>query len=165
MGGPKLQDYCQLFDTVSLDFGKIIGAPGGTMVVSSQCVIDLAGQIQKPMGTAGQLGVLVAAAEGAFMERFGLDNPYDRNTIRDVHRTTRRVARITGLDREAFDTRAAQFGIKTDGPKLALHHQIQEEAIQRLGTLFANLLGHRANRTITGSLVDSTSNSVPAGDL
>ena len=94
MGGPKLQDYCQLFDTVSLDFGKIIGAPGGTMVVSSQCVIDLAGQIQKPMGTAGQLGVLVAAAEGAFMERFGLDNPYDRNTIRDVHRTTRRVARM-----------------------------------------------------------------------
>ena len=183
-GGPKLQDYCQLCDTVALDFSKIIGAPGGTMVVGHQHVIDLVRQIRRPMGTVGQLGVLVAAAEGAFMEQFGLDNPHGGNTIRDVHRMARRVAKMwideggklmkpadtnvvwidlqsVGLDRKAFDARAAQFGIRTDGPRLVFHHQVQEKVIYKLGILFANLLVHHTNGTTTGTLLNSAINNVP----
>jgi threonine aldolase len=163
LGGPTLRDYCELCDSVALDFSKAICAPGGTMLVADGHTIKTARQLRKPMGTIGQLGILTSAAEAAFKEQFGLGILNGNSTIRDLHIMTRRVARMwtdrggslvkptetnmiwldlpsIGLDREEFNETAKQFGIKSDGQRLVLHQQVSEEAIQRLGALFDCLL-------------------------
>lgn len=83
--GVPLAEYGRLFDTVSVCFSKGLGAPVGSMLVSSAAVIERAWVQRKRLGGGmRQAGVLAAAAG------YALDHQLDR--LEDDHLAARAFA-------------------------------------------------------------------------
>lgn len=165
-GAGSLRDFAQCADSVSLDFSKGLGAPIGAIVVGSHKFVDRARRIRKGMGGGmRQAGVLSSAARAAMDETFG-PGVWGRNLggkLRAVHETARDAANMwvrrggklrrrtetnlvwvdlmhAGICDEDFVEVGRNFGLKLDGGRIVLHHQISEEAIRRLGLLFEKVL-------------------------
>src|SRR5262249_24890476 len=83
--GVPLTTYGELFDTLSVCLSKGLGAPVGSVVVSTAERIDQARWIRKRMGGGmRQVGILAAAG------RYALDHNIDR--LAEDHAKARRLA-------------------------------------------------------------------------
>jgi len=83
--GVAFTDYGACCDTVSMCFSKGLGAPVGSIVVSTRAVIERARKVRKRLGGGmRQAGILAAAA------LYALDHHVDR--LREDHEHARRLA-------------------------------------------------------------------------
>jgi threonine aldolase len=83
--GVALSDYGACCDTLSMCFSKGLGAPVGSIVVSTRAVIDRARKVRKRLGGGmRQAGILAAAA------LYALDHNIER--LREDHENARRLA-------------------------------------------------------------------------
>jgi threonine aldolase len=83
--GVSLADYASCADTVSMCFSKGLGAPVGSILVSTSEVIARARRLRKRLGGGmRQAGVLAAAA------LYAIDHHVER--MRDDHRNAKRLA-------------------------------------------------------------------------
>lgn len=110
--GVRLAEYGRLFDTVSVCFSKGLGAPVGSMLVSSAEVIARARVQRKRLGGGmRQVGILAAAAD------YALDHHLDR--LADDHAAARAFAEAVLADApQALDPAGVQTNIvviDTDG--------------------------------------------------
>ncbi len=167
-GGGSLYDYCTLCDLVSLDFSKNLGAPMGAMVLGSNQLITQLRRIRKSLGGAmRQSGPLAAAAQFAVIEQFGLGPWGSRDKLQAVHALAKQVGEMwvnlgghllrevetnqvwlnleqTGLTTERWNELGRKHGVKLDGKRIVLHHQISADAITKLGLVFSEALRVRA---------------------
>ncbi|OKO90614.1 Alanine racemase TOXG [Penicillium subrubescens] len=167
-GAGSLKDYCTLCDLVCLDFSKNLGAPMGAMVLGSEKVIAQLRRVRKSIGGAmRQCGPLVAAARVAVDEQFGSGVWGSRDTLRRVHDVARRVGEMwierggrllrgvetnqiwvdlegAGIDARVWNEAGRRHGIKLDGKRIVLHHQISEEAVSKLRDVFCEVLQVKA---------------------
>lgn len=167
-GGGSLYDYCTLCDLVSLDFSKNLGAPMGAMVLGSNQLITQLRRIRKSLGGAmRQSGPLAAAAQFAVIEQFGLGSWGSRDKLQAVHALAKQVGEMwvnlgghllrdvetnqvwlnleqTGLTTERWNELGRKHGVKLDGKRIVLHHQISADAITKLGLVFSEALRARA---------------------
>ena len=81
----SLADYAACADTVSMCFSKGLGAPVGSILVSTQEVVDRARRLRKRLGGGmRQAGILAAAA------LYAVDHHIER--LRDDHKNAKRLA-------------------------------------------------------------------------
>jgi threonine aldolase len=163
-GAGSLRDYCQLVDTVTLDFSKNLGAPMGAMLLSRKELIAQARWIRKSIGGGmRQAGVLSAAARVAVEDMFGPGDCGKAVELRRVHAMAKDVGRIwesrggrvtrpvetnqvwidlhaLGVKREEWNEIGRTNGINLDGPRLVFHHQISDEAIRKLVVAFDTVI-------------------------
>jgi len=163
-GAGSLRDYCELFDTVTLDFSKNLGAPMGAMLLGGSPSIAQARRLRKSIGGGmRQAGVLSAAARAAVEEQFGQGEWGDGGRLRAVHRTAKTTGKMwtakggllmkpvetnqvwldlksIGIEPALWDRITAKHGIRTDGSRLVFHHQIDGNAISLLEKAFDDVL-------------------------
>jgi threonine aldolase len=167
-GAGSLREYCQLVDTVSLDFSKGLGAPMGAMLVSTCEYIAQARWIRKSIGGGmRQAGVLSAAARVAVQDQFGYGENGQAGKLRQVHENAKKVGEMwqrkggkltqdietnqvwinlqaLGIKDEDWNEIGRRHGVRLDGPRLVLHHQIEDKAIQQLGQAFDTAIARAA---------------------
>jgi threonine aldolase len=137
----------------------------GAMILGSEPVIAQARRIRKSIGGGlRQAGVLAAAAQVAVAEQFGEGGwGSESEKLRLVHRKAKEVGKIweekggrlkkpvetnqvwldlqhLEVDAEEWNSIGKDRGVLLDGPRLVLHHQINDDAIRRLGLAFDDLL-------------------------
>ncbi|KAL4748993.1 hypothetical protein BDW72DRAFT_214365 [Aspergillus terricola var. indicus] len=168
-GGGSLPDYCTLCDLVSLDFSKNLGAPMGAMVLGSAQLIAQLRRIRKSLGGAlRQSGPIAAAAQFAFLEQFGLGPCGSRGKLRAVHLLAKQVGQMwvdlggellrevetnqvwVDLDKaditvDQWNKLGRKYGVKLEGKRIVLHHQISADAVDQLGLVFSEALKLRPN--------------------
>ncbi|TXH43290.1 MAG: low specificity L-threonine aldolase [Actinobacteria bacterium] len=161
--GVPLADYGALFDTVSVCFSKGLGAPIGSMLLSTCERIDAARVWRKRLGAGmRQVGVLAGAA------RYAVDNNVGR--LSEDHARARRLAvalaevapevvdpsqvdtnivlldyRASGLDAAAVDAAARTRGVATSvlGPayaRLVTHMGIDDVGVDRAADVLGDIL-------------------------
>jgi threonine aldolase len=159
--GVSLADYGRLYDTISVCFSKGLGAPVGSVLVSSADNIAKARILRKRMGAGWrQAGVLAAAASYALdhqLQRLAADHAAARALADEVARSapaavkpeaveTNIVLIDTGdVDAGEVITRAEQRGVKVSrlGPhtvRAVAHLDVDESACRRAGGVLADLL-------------------------
>ncbi|KAK2046929.1 beta-eliminating lyase [Colletotrichum somersetense] len=163
-GAGSLGDFGRCCDVLTVDFSKNLGAPMGAMVLGSFGLIKSLRRLRKSIGGGmRQAGVLVAAARQAVVENFGL-GPWDSRAVLESSRTmaqevgemwTRRggivlkpiETNMVWLDLEGCGIKTSEWneigrrhGIKLDGKRVMLHHQISDLAIKRLGAVMDEVL-------------------------
>lgn len=163
-GAGSLKDYCTLCDLVCLDFSKNLGAPMGAMVLREAGVIAQLRRVRKSFGGAmRQSGPLVAAARIAVDEQFGSGVWGSRDTLRRVHDVAKRIWEMwierggrllrgvetnqvwvdleyAGIDARVWNEVGRKHGVKLDGKRIVLHHQISEDAVSKLRDVFCEVL-------------------------
>lgn len=153
--GVPLHEYGRLFDTLSVCLSKGLGAPVGSLLVSSADRVEQAREMRQRLGGGmRQAGVLAAAG------RYALAHHVDR--LADDHRRARRLAELVGTDPDQVDTnlvlvsvpdavaftdRARAEGVLVSlmGPtqiRLVTHLDVDDAAVERAGTVLAKLLNH-----------------------
>lgn len=161
--GVALDDYGRLFDTVSVCLSKGLGAPAGSVLVSSAEQVARARVWRKRMGGGmRQVGILAAAG------LFALDHHVDR--MADDHRRARALARacaqavpgsvdpaatrtnIVVLDLAAAGVRAADVvaaaaergvlvsAMGTYVLRAVTHLDVDDDDVERAGTVLAEAL-------------------------
>lgn len=154
--GVPLREYGQLFDTVSVCLSKGLGAPVGSLLVSSQERVDRARELRQRLGGGmRQAGVLAAAGW------YALDHHVER--LADDHRRARRLAEMVGVDPAEVDTNlvlvpvsdatafAEQAGaegvlVSLMGPRqvrLVTHLDVDDAGVERAGAVLSRLLRER----------------------
>jgi len=109
--GVPLSAYGQLFDTLSVCLSKGLGAPVGSLVVSTAERVAQARDMRKRLGGGmRQVGVLAAAG------RYALEHHLDR--LADDHRRAHRMAELLSVDQSTVDTNIVSIDID-DAPELA----------------------------------------------
>ncbi|MDQ6873538.1 MAG: aminotransferase class I/II-fold pyridoxal phosphate-dependent enzyme [Actinomycetota bacterium] len=109
--GVPLADYGALFDTLSVCLSKGLGAPVGSLLVSSAERIAAARGMRKRLGGGmRQAGVLAAAG------RYALAHHLERLT--DDHARAGRLAELLGVDPSTVDTNIVSCDMP-DAPALA----------------------------------------------
>ena len=102
--GVALADYGRLFDTLSVCLSKGLGAPVGSLVVSTVDRIARARDMRKRLGGGmRQVGVLAAAG------RYALTHHLQR--LADDHRRARRLAELLGVDQSTVDTNIVSIDV------------------------------------------------------
>ncbi|KAJ9624566.1 hypothetical protein H2203_005301 [Taxawa tesnikishii (nom. ined.)] len=170
-GAGSLRQYSELFDTVSLDFSKDLGAPIGAMLLGSKALVAQAKRIRKSIGGGlRQAGVLTAACRTAVNEQFG-SGEWGSETakLRWVHRQAKKVGEVwergggkltkpvvtnqvwlnlesLGVSPNEWNAIGEKYGIKLDGPRLVFHHQIGDDAVKLLGRAFEDVLSRLNNK-------------------
>jgi threonine aldolase len=169
-GAGSLRAYCQLVDTVTVDFSKDLGAPMGAMLLGNSEHIAQARWIRKSIGGGmRQAGVLSAAARVAVEEQFGPGDCGQAGKLRRVHENAKEVGKMwqskggkltkdietnqvwidlqaLGIQDEEWNEIGRSQGVSLDGSRLVFHHQIGDEAIQQLGRAFDIVLSRATER-------------------
>ncbi len=151
--GTLLSDYGALADTLSVCLSKGLGAPVGSVVISSAERIAAARILRKRLGGGmRQVGILAAAG------RYALAHHIDR--LADDHRRAAMVGRrlgvaaaeiqtnivrLDGVDAAGLAKGAAEQGVlisqvAPDRVRLLTHLDIDEAAAERAGEVLAGLL-------------------------
>jgi threonine aldolase len=160
--GVSMTTYGSLFDTVSVCFSKGLGAPVGSLLVSSAANIARANVLRKRLGAGWrQAGVLAAAclyaldhhvqrladdhaAARAFAEAVAYHAPA---TVKPESVETNIVVVDTGATPAApIAAAAADQGVRVSalGPRLiraVTHLDVTKDDCERAGTILGNLLG------------------------
>lgn len=150
--GVALDEYAKYFDTISVCFSKGLGAPVGSMLLSSRERIAAARIWRKRFGGGmRQIGLLAAAAEYALdhhLERLAVDHAHAMVLAKSISEVDERLVdletvhtNIVGIDLSALGILATDFasslrtkGILT-GPlgthylRLVTHGDLTSEAI------------------------------------
>ena len=159
-GAGTLKEYCECFDSVTMCFSKGLGAPIGSIIVSSTAFINRARHLRKMMGGGlRQAGVVTAPA------RVAVDETFLGGKLTATHHRAREVARMwesrggrlqrgmdvetnmVWLDLEAAGVSAQRFvemgveeGVRLLGGRVVVHYQICGEAVERLGRVMDRVL-------------------------
>jgi threonine aldolase len=168
-GAGSLREYCQLVDTVSLDFSKDLGAPMGAMLLGTSEHIAQARRVRKSIGGGmRQAGVLSAAARVAVEDQFGPGEHGQAGKLKRVHQIAKDVGKIwqskggnltkdietnqiwvnlkaLGIEDEEWNEIGRDHGVSLDGPRLVIHHQISDEAVQQLERAFDTAISRAKN--------------------
>jgi threonine aldolase len=139
--GVPLRDYGALFDTLSVCLSKGLGAPVGSLVVSSAENIDRARWVRKRMGGGmRQAGVVAAAGRYALRHHVG--------RLADDHARARRLAEALApfgvVDADRVRTNIVPLDLSKstlDGPALG--------AAAREAGVLVSVLGPRTGRLVT----------------
>jgi threonine aldolase len=155
-GAGTICEFAQCADVLTLDFSKNLGAPMGAMVIGPAELIQRLRRMRKSFGGGmRQAGVLGAAARQAVLENFGHGQTDSKGVLRRSHELARRVGQMwtqrggkllrevetnmvwlnlrdAGMDGAKWDAAGRRRGIRVDGKRVVLHHQICEEALSRL---------------------------------
>ncbi|KAI9368489.1 pyridoxal phosphate-dependent transferase [Aspergillus egyptiacus] len=151
--GVSLREYCEWFDSVSMCVSKGLGAPVGGVLASTAEGIKQARWLRKQIGGGiRQAGVLTAAAMVGVKEIWP--------TMGETHRRTKRLeqelgeigvvpqipvdtnfffidAERSGIDMGVLLEQCERAGVKLMDERIAMHHQISEEAIEKLKAAIA----------------------------
>ncbi|PVH99794.1 beta-eliminating lyase [Periconia macrospinosa] len=164
-GAGSLEEFGRCCDVLTVDFSKNLGAPMGAMVLGPYELIKRLKRLRKSIGGGmRQAGVLAAAARQAVVENFGL-GPLDSRGVLAFSRTmaeevgkmwTMRGGTVLkpietnmvwldlkgcGVEPSEWNETGRKNGIKLDGKRVVLHHQISELAMKRLGAVMDEVLG------------------------
>ncbi|KAK1600517.1 beta-eliminating lyase [Colletotrichum navitas] len=173
-GAGSLDDFGRCCDVLTVDFSKNLGAPMGAMVLGSSGLIKSLRRLRKSIGGGmRQAGVLVAAARQAVVENFGL-GPRDSRAVLDISRTmAQEVGRMwvvrggivlkpietnmvwldlggCGIETSEWNETGRRYGIRLDGKRVMLHHQISDWAIKRLGAVMDEVLSRVRQTAVLG---------------
>lgn len=167
--GHSLADYCQYFDSVSMCVSKGLGAPIGGVLASTTKNIKQARWLRKMQGGGiRQAGVLTAAAMVALKEVWP--------TMKRTHEKAKQLEKDLGkwgvvpqipVDTNFFFIDAAKSGIdmgilleecekanvKLMDERIALHHQVSDEAIDNLKLAIAEAV--KRTKTLRAGYVSS----------
>ncbi|MDP9398868.1 MAG: beta-eliminating lyase-related protein [Actinomycetota bacterium] len=161
--GVPLEDYGELFDTVSVCLSKGLGAPAGSVLVASAERVAQARVWRKRLGGGmRQVGILAAAglhALGAHLERLADDHARARQLAEAVAEAAPAIVdpafvetNIVPLDLAAapVDARDLARAAKDDGvlvsvlgprrARLVTHLDVDDDGIERAGKVLAGLL-------------------------
>ncbi|KAF2874722.1 pyridoxal phosphate-dependent transferase [Massariosphaeria phaeospora] len=157
-GAGTLKEYCAEMDSVSLCFSKGLGAPIGSIVVGSKPFIKRARWVRKSMGGGlRQAGVVAAPA------RVAVEETFLGGKLTQSHETAKRIEKIwadlggklkypvdtnmvwldieaNGIELDRFIELGERYGVRLFGGRLVVHYQIGEEAVERLGQVFGEVL-------------------------
>ncbi|KAK6519562.1 hypothetical protein TWF281_003387 [Arthrobotrys megalospora] len=157
-GGGDLKEIISYFDSVSLCFSKGLGAPMGSIVVGEKDFILKVRHFRKMVGGATrQIGIATAPARTAVEEVFlggrlarthelakrlessweklggKLKFPCDTNMVwLDL--------KSVGVDEGDIPVEARNAGLKWDYERIVVHHQICDNAIEKLEGVFEKLV-------------------------
>ncbi|OLL26776.1 putative low-specificity L-threonine aldolase [Neolecta irregularis DAH-3] len=140
----SLSEYAKHVDTISVCFSKGLGAPYGSVILGDEETIKMARWYRKAIGGGvRQSGLLAAAARAAY------DNIFP--TLQRTHEITLALSNyIADLgyelllpvqtnmillrypDFNEIDKEAKKAGIKLGNGRIVMHHQISEDAIDKL---------------------------------
>ena len=150
-GAGSLKEYCACFDSVTMCFSKGLGAPIGSIIISSRPFVEKARHIRKGLGGGlRQAGVVTASA------RIGVDETFLGNKLSATHQRAMETATMwqekggkltqatetnmvwldleaAGCSREEFVEAGVKEGVKLMGGRVVVHYQVSEEAVGRLG--------------------------------
>jgi threonine aldolase len=144
--GVPLARYGALFDTMSVCLSKGLGAPVGSLVVSSADRIERAREIRKRMGGGmRQVGILAAAGD------YALTHHLDR--LADDHRRARRLAEALAPFGVVDANRVRTNIVPLDFTKSALDGPAFAAVARERGVL-VSVLGPRVGRLLTHLDVD-----------
>ncbi|KAL2817652.1 pyridoxal phosphate-dependent transferase [Aspergillus granulosus] len=154
--GVSLAEYCQWFDSVSMCVSKGLGAPIGGVLATTAEGIKKARWLRKQIGGGiRQAGVLTAPALVGVREIWP--------TMTETHAKTKRleadlsemgvVPQIpvdtnfifidtgrSGIDMGVLLEQCEKFGVKLMDERIAMHHQISDQAIESLKRALAEAL-------------------------
>ncbi|KAI9783892.1 MAG: hypothetical protein M1816_001144 [Peltula sp. TS41687] len=163
-GAGSLADFATLFDSVSLCFSKGLGAPIGSMLVGSTPFIKRARWIRKSIGGGlRQAGVVTAAARVAVDETFGLGPNGQGGKLKRSHENAKGLGekwtslggrlekpvetnmvwldlKSVGINESKFVGLGQSAGLRFMGPRLVVHYQISEEAIEKAERVMEEIL-------------------------
>ncbi|KAK3191823.1 Threonine aldolase [Lecanicillium sp. MT-2017a] len=146
--GNSLAEYCQYFDSVSMCVSKGLGAPIGGVIASTKSNIKRARWLRKQQGGGiRQAGILTSAA------MVGLKEVWP--TMRDTHLKVKQLevdlkehgvvpqipvetnfyfidAPRSGIDMGVLLEQCELFGVKLMDERISFHHQITQDAIEKL---------------------------------
>lgn len=132
--GTPLAELAAGFDTVSVCLSKGLGAPVGSVLVSSEERVAAARVWRKRHGGAmRQVGVLAAAG------RYALEHNLGR--LADDHRRARTLADALGADPSQVDTNIVVLDV-ADAPGVAAKARASGVLISALGPRFLRLVTH-----------------------
>lgn len=146
--GHSLADYCQYFDSVSMCVSKGLGAPIGGVLASTKSTIKRARWLRKQQGGGiRQAGVLTSAAMVALKEVW----PTMKETHLKVKKLEKDLEALGVVPQIPVDTnfyfidaakskidmgvlleQCEKRDVKLMDERITLHHQITDEAIERL---------------------------------
>lgn len=151
--GHSLADYCQYFDSVSMCVSKGLGAPIGGVLASTTKNIKRARWIKKQQGGGiRQAGILTSAAMVALKQVWP--------TMKETHEKTKKLAKDletlgvvpqipvdtnfyfidagkSKLDMGVLLEQCEKFNVKLMDERIAMHHQVTDEAIENLKAAIA----------------------------
>ncbi|EPS41333.1 hypothetical protein H072_4765 [Dactylellina haptotyla CBS 200.50] len=157
-GGGDLKEIVSYFDSVSLCFSKGLGAPMGSIIIGEKDFMKRVRHFRKMVGGATrQIGIATGPARTAVEEIF-LGGKLAR-----THELAKRLeaswAKLGGTLRVPCDTNmvwldlgsvggdetdipklAKNAGLKWDWERIVVHHQISDDAIERLEGVFEKLV-------------------------
>lgn len=171
--GLSLADYCQYFDSVSMCVSKGLGAPVGGVLASTNANVKRARWLRKQLGGGiRQAGILTSAAMVALTEIW----PTMKVTCEKTKKLEKDLAELGVVPQIPVDTnfffidaakskvnmkilleQCARFNVKLQDERIALHHQITDEAIENLKAAIA------AAVQVTRNLPPSYDSGVRAG--
>ncbi|KAL9111172.1 MAG: hypothetical protein Q9227_004435 [Pyrenula ochraceoflavens] len=166
-GAGSIRDFAQCSDIVTLEFGKNLGAPMGAMVLGLAQRIQRLRRLRKSIGGGmRQAGVLTAPARQAVLENFGNDVWDSKGILLACQERAKQIGEawvgmgggllrevqtnMVWVDLAAVGLSAAQWneigrrhGVRLDGERIVIHHQIFDGAIERLKSVFEEVLRPR----------------------
>lgn len=120
--------YSRIADTMSVCFSKGLGAPVGSMILSSQDNITEARRMRKMWGGGmRQIGLLAAAAEYA-IEHHLPKLEEDHRRAKDLAETIDKCSGLS-IDLESVETNILIFDVKESTAEVAVEH-LENEGIQ-----------------------------------
>ncbi|KAK9476676.1 pyridoxal phosphate-dependent transferase [Lipomyces japonicus] len=176
--GVSLSEYGKYFDSMSLCLSKGVGAPVGTVIVGEVEFIETCNWFRKQTGGGiRQAGLLAAAADVAITDHFP-------HKLKETHQVTQKLAHdlaqlgITfqlpvqtnfifldlskaGISASTLVDEGKKLGITIMGSRIAIHHQITNDSIEKLKLAVKNSIefarqqrsiGNGHKKPIEGSL-------------
>ncbi|KAF9735689.1 hypothetical protein PMIN06_006780 [Paraphaeosphaeria minitans] len=161
-GAGTLKEFCAEFDSVSLCFSKGLGSPIGSIIIGTKAFIKRSRWIRKSIGGGlRQAGVVAAPA------RVAVEETFLGGKLTKSHENAKKIEKLwsdlggktsypvdtnmvwldlegSGIDLNRFIELGEQYGVVVRAGRLVVHYQIGEDAIQRLGQLFADALNGEA---------------------
>ena len=132
--GTSLRGLAARFDTVSVCLSKGLGAPVGSVLVSTADRIAEAWTWRKRLGGGmRQVGVLAAAGRYALKHNLAL--------LADDHRRARRLAEGLGLDPSTVESNIVMLDV-ADAARVAAHSAEQGVLVAALGPRLLRLVTH-----------------------
>lgn len=146
--GVPLDQYCKLFDSVSICLSKSVGAPMGSILVGDQSFINTANHFKKQCGGGiRQGGIMAFMAIRALEENVGkikqsheyakdvgkfcvdhdiyLESPVDTNFVfLDLKKNNMNDALLVST--------AEKYGLRLMGKRIAFHFQLSNISVQKL---------------------------------
>ncbi|KAF3911670.1 hypothetical protein AA313_de0202847 [Arthrobotrys entomopaga] len=157
-GGGDLKEIVSLFDSVSLCFSKGLGAPMGSIVIGDAEFMKRVRHFRKMVGGATrQIGIATGPARTAVEEVFlggrlarthelakRLEASWAKNggTLRfpcDTNMVWLDLGSVGG-DETDIPKEAKKAGLKWDWERIVIHHQISDDAIEKMEEVFAKLV-------------------------